>query len=173
MAYLRWCLWLLLAVSVLALFAGCSPSQQSAPREAATEDAPVAPAPTASSASPTPSASAPPSETRVQLPDDFPLPIYQGLTVQQARPTQTGGAQGIQAELVGDVPLQAVVEFYENEFTKRKFTVRKLTEPSGAVFLLGQSAGITAGVAASREGNQTRVLLSWSEQQTENPKSRR
>ncbi|MFN4033080.1 MAG: hypothetical protein ACK4ME_05565 [Fimbriimonadales bacterium] len=108
-----------------------------------------------------------PTQT-AQTPDDLPLPIYTGFKIANTTRTQTGDFKGVQVEIVGDAPLQAVSDFYEAEFNKRRLTVRKLAQKTAQgeeALVLGQSDTITAGVSATREKNQTRIVLSWSEKQ--------
>ena len=69
---------------------------------------------------------------------------------------------------VGDASPQAVADFYEAEFNKRNLKVSKMNQKTAAgeeILILGQSETITAGVSVMREQNQTRVVLSWSENQ--------
>ncbi|MDM7461556.1 MAG: hypothetical protein P3X24_007925 [bacterium] len=152
------------------LLAGCSnPSQETAaspPPDSGTALQPLEsplpapqaePAPDPNSQNPTPTA---------QTPQDFPLPIYTGFNIANTLRTQTGDFKGLQVEIVGDAPLQAVSDFYEAEFKKRGLQVRKLaqnTDQGEEALVLGQSETITAGVSATRANNQTRVVLSWSE----------
>lgn len=152
------------------LLAGCSNQSQetaaSPPPDSGTAIQPLEsplpapqaePAPDPNSQKPTPTA---------QTPDDFPLPIYQGFKIANTLRTQTDGFNGIQVEIVGDAPLQAVSDFYEAEFNTRGLTVRKLAQKTAQgeeALVLGQSDTITAGISATREKNQTRVVLSWSE----------
>ncbi|GIV09770.1 MAG: hypothetical protein KatS3mg019_1861 [Fimbriimonadales bacterium] len=102
----------------------------------------------------------------VKAPEGLPLPIYTGFKVVNTMRTQTGDFQGMQVEITGDAPLQTVSDFYEAEFKKLGLDVRKLAQKTSAgeeALVLGQSDKITAGVSATRENNQTRVVLSWSE----------
>lgn len=117
------------------------------------------PAPTQDNQKPTESAKAP---------EGLPLPIYTGFKVVNTMRTQTGDFQGMQVEIVGDAPLQAISDFYEAEFKKLGLKdVRKLAQKTSAgdeALVLGKSDTIVAGISATRENNQTRVVLSWSEQ---------
>jgi hypothetical protein len=127
---------------------------------------PAIPAPQADPvpAQPKPTESAPTDAA----PEGFPLPIYAGMRVNKTLRTQTGDFKGMQVELLGDASPQAVADFYEAEFKKRNLKVSKMNQKTAAgeeILILGQSDNITAGIAASREKNQTRVVLSWSEKQ--------
>ena len=162
---------LILAASVsLYALSGCASQQQEAspPPEggsALQPTEPPLPAPQAETPQPQPKESA---AQATAAPDDFPLPIYTGMQVKNTLRTQTGDFKGVQVELVGDASPQAVVDFYEAEFTKRNLKVSKMNQKTATgeeILILGQSETITAGVSAMREQNQTRVVLSWSEKQ--------
>ncbi|OYT73438.1 MAG: hypothetical protein CFK49_06480 [Armatimonadetes bacterium JP3_11] len=104
-----------------------------------------------------------------KLPEDFPLPLYTGFQIKNTLRTQAGDFRGTQVELVGNAPLNAIAEFYEAEFRKRQLKVSKMNQKTGSgeeLLMLGQSETVTAGVAATQEGNQTRIVLSWSEKQS-------
>lgn len=106
--------------------------------------------------------------TNTKPPADFPLPLYTGFQIKNTLRTQAGDFQGTQVELVGNAPLNAIAEFYEAEFNKRQLKVSKMNQKTSTgeeMLMLGQSETVTAGVAATQEGNQTRIVLSWSEKQ--------
>ena len=162
---------LILAASVsLYALSGCESQQQEAapPPEggsALQPTEPPLPPPQAESTPPQPKAS---GATATAAPDDFPLPIYAGMQVKNTLRTQTGDFKGMQVELLGDASPQAVADFYEAEFKKRALNVSKMDQKTTVgeeILILGQSDGVTAGIAVSREKNQTRVVLSWSEKQ--------
>jgi hypothetical protein len=158
------------SVSLYALSGCASQQQEAAPApESGSALQPVEPAIPAPQAehSPTPPASSKTAETHA-APEDFPLPIYTGMRINKTLRTQTGDFKGIQVELLGDASLQAVADFYEAEFKKRALNVSKMDQKTAVgeeILILGQSDNITAGISASREKNQTRVVLSWSEKQ--------
>lgn len=163
----------IVAAASISLYAlsGCANQKQEAtpPPESGSALQPTEPPLPAPQTEPAP-AQTQPSETAATAtaPEDFPLPIYTGLQVKGSLRTQTGDFKGIQVELVGDVSPQAIADFYEAEFKKRGLNVSKMNQKTASgeeVLLLGQSETITAGFAASREQNKTRVVLSWSEKQ--------
>lgn len=163
----------LIAAASISLYAlsGCAPQRQEAtpPPEDSSALQPTEPPLPAPQAEPAP-AQTQPSDTTVTAtaPEDFPLPIYAGLQVKGSLRTQTGDFKGTQVELIGDATPQAIAGFYEAEFKKRGLNVSKMNQKTAAgeeILLLGQSETITAGLAASREKNETRVVLSWSEKQ--------
>lgn len=162
----------LIAAASISLYAlsGCASQKQEAtpPPEGGTALQPTEPPIPAPQAEPAP-AQTQPSETAATIaPEDFPLPIYAGLQVKGSLRTQTGDFKGIQVELVGDAAPQAIADFYEAEFKKRGLNVSKMNQKTAAgeeILILGQSETITAGIAASREKDETRVVVSWSVQQ--------
>lgn len=152
------------------LLASCSnQSQETAaapPPDSGTAIQPLEPPLPAPQAEPTPDPNSQKPTQTAQTPKDFPLPIYTGFKIANTMRTQTDGFNGIQVEIVGDAPLQAVSDFYEAEFNTRGLKVRKLAQKTAQgeeALVLGQSDTITAGISATREKNQTRVVLSWSE----------
>lgn len=158
----------LIAIVVLVL-TGCRQQEQepaAAPSDARTAAQPAEPPPSAPKEAPAPPQNPPKPAETANVPDDFPLPIYQGFTVKRSLRTQATDMDGIQIELIGKEAPETVVQFYESEFKKRKLEVFKRTEQTdtGSVTLmLGRSEKIAAGVAASKRDNQTHVILSWSE----------
>lgn len=170
MTILRRILLSVLSISVFAaLLAGCARQEQEStaaapPPASGTASQPAQPPVPAPEAEPVPN-SRPPAET-AKVPDDFPLPLYEGFTVTDTLRTQAGDFRGIQLEITGNATPEAVAQFYEAEFNKRGLKVSKMsqkTETGNEVLVLGQSDQITAGIAATREDNKTRVVLSWSE----------
>lgn len=163
----------LIAAASISLYAlsGCAYQRQEAnpPPESGTALQPTEPPIPAPQAEPAPAPTQPSESTATTTaPEDFPLPLYTGLQVKGSLRTQTGDFKGIQVELVGDAAPQAIADFYEAEFKKRGLNVSKMNQKTAAgeeILLLGQSETITAGFAASREKNETRVVLSWSEKQ--------
>ena len=153
------------------VFSGCASQQQEAnpPPESGSALQPVEPALPAPQAEPAPAQPKPTeSATTNAAPEGFPLPIYTGMRVNKTLRTQTGDFKGMQVELLGDASPQAVADFYEAEFKKRALNVSKMDQKTTVgeeILILGQSDGVTAGIAVSREKNQTRVVLSWSEKQ--------
>ncbi|MCS6919612.1 MAG: hypothetical protein NZM28_07565, partial [Fimbriimonadales bacterium] len=82
-----------------------------------------------------------PTET-AQAPEGMPLPIYTGFKLGKTMRTQTSDSQGMQAEIIGDAPLQAVSDFYEAEFKKRGLKVSKMTQKTSTgdeALVLGES----------------------------------
>ncbi|MCX7992884.1 MAG: hypothetical protein N2651_04355 [Fimbriimonadales bacterium] len=164
------CCAMILCAVVLAL-TGCAKQEQESTAAAPPPDSGTALQPTepplpAPKAEPKPAPeSQKPTET-TQAPDDFPLPIYEGFTVKNTLRTQTGDFKGMQVEIAGNATPETVAQFYEAEFNKRGLKVSKMTQKTDAgdeVLVLGQSDKITAGIAAAKEQDQTRVILSWSE----------
>lgn len=156
--------WLMLLIVALVL-AGCARQAQepaTAPPDSSTATQPAEPP--SLQPQPAPNQEPPKPAERAKAPDDFPLPLYDGFTVTNTIRTQAGGFKGMQVELVGDAAPETVAQFYEAEFNKRGLKVSTMNQQNEAL-VLGQSDTITAGVAASKEGNQTRLILSWSEKQ--------
>lgn len=166
---------LLLVLSLL--FSACSskqegtsqgekPSSVSAPPSSAPSPEP-APSPT----QPAPSAESPsvPSQEQARsTPEDFPLPIMEGLKVVSTLSTRQADRSGKQLELTGKVEPVRIAEFYEAEFRKRGLSIRKSQGDSahgGEILLLGTSETVTAGLIVTRddESGETRAVLSWSE----------
>ncbi len=165
---------LLIAASIsLYALSGCASQNQEAatppPNDTALKPAePPLPAPQAEPAPAQPQSDE--ATKTAAAPEDFPLPIVAGMQVKGTLRTQTGDFKGMQVEITGDASPQAVADFYEAEFKKRNLNVSKMNQKTDAgeeILVLGQSERITAGVAANRENNQTRAVLSWSEKQTQ------
>lgn len=172
----------LLCVAALlsAVLAGCAKQEQETaatpPPDSGTALQPTQPPLPAPQSEPAEKKPAQNASTETKPPEGFPLPIYAGFQVKNTLRTQTGDFRGMQVEIVGDAPLNAIAEFYEAEFNKRGLKVSKMTQKTGTgdeTLVLGQSETITAGIAAMKEGNQTRVMLSWSEKtgKESNPQS--
>lgn len=164
---------LLLAALLLSLaLAGCAPQDQETtaapPPDSGTALQSTQPPLPASQSEFAEKKSAQNATTETKLPKDFPLPIYTGFQIKNTLRTQAGDFRGVQVEAVGDAPLNAIAEFYDAEFNKRGLKVSKMNQKTGAgeeMLMLGQSETVTAGIAATKEGNQTRIVLSWSEKQ--------
>lgn len=158
---------LLTTVLVIA-FAGCAkPNQESASAPSENRAAP----PSTDSPTPAPEAEPAPASSGVplpefekQIPKDFPVPIYDGFKVKDVMRMQILDKEIIQIDAVGNAAPESVAQFYEAEFKKRgmQITISTKQEAKGVVTLvIGSSNELSVTATVSREGNQTRLILSW------------